>query len=72
MENAHFFFCRLSSHSVDINIRFKSINSDGLLLWLGKDGMTPGDTFMALAIEEGLLTFRYISMKLNYVNFIFI
>lgn len=48
---------RLISYSLDINIRFRSVVSHGLLLWSG-GAHSPPD-FLSLAIQNSVLVFRY-------------
>ncbi|CAH1641845.1 unnamed protein product [Spodoptera littoralis] len=48
---------RLVSYSLDINIRFRSVSSHGLLVWSG-GARSPPD-FLSLAIENSVLVFRY-------------
>ncbi|XP_028030608.1 pikachurin [Bombyx mandarina] len=50
---------RLLSYTLDINIRFRSVTSDGLLVWSGRSPLSsPGD-FLSLAVESSVLVFRY-------------
>ncbi|KAJ2944973.1 hypothetical protein O0L34_g1870 [Tuta absoluta] len=50
---------RLLSYSLDINIRFRSVSADGLLVWSGRAPLAkPGD-FLSLAVENSVLVFRY-------------
>ncbi|XP_063833972.1 pikachurin-like [Ostrinia nubilalis] len=49
---------RLLSYTLDINIRFRSVAADGLLVWSGRAQATPGD-FLSLAVENSVLVFRY-------------
>ncbi|XP_052742343.1 pikachurin [Bicyclus anynana] len=48
---------RLLSYTLDINIRFRSVSSDGLLVWSGR--VTPPGDFLSLAVENSVLVFRY-------------
>ena len=48
--------CRLVSYSLDINIRFRSVSSRGLLVWSG--GARAPPDFLSLAIEDSVLVFR--------------
>ncbi|CAG4966159.1 unnamed protein product [Colias eurytheme] len=48
---------RLLSYSLDINIRFRSVTSHGLLVWSGR-AVDTGD-FLSLAVEHSVLVFRY-------------
>ncbi|KAI5644698.1 laminin G domain-containing protein [Phthorimaea operculella] len=49
---------RLLSDSLDINIRFRSVTADGLLVWSGRAPLSkPGD-FLSLAVENSVLVFR--------------
>ncbi|KAJ8708619.1 hypothetical protein PYW08_010001 [Mythimna loreyi] len=48
---------RLVSYSLDINIRFRSVSSHGLLVWSG--GARAPPDFLSLAIENSVLVFRY-------------
>ncbi|KAF9796014.1 hypothetical protein SFRURICE_010111 [Spodoptera frugiperda] len=47
----------LVSYSLDINIRFRSVSSHGLLVWSG--GARAPPDFLSLAIENSVLVFRY-------------
>ncbi|XP_049881213.1 pikachurin-like [Pectinophora gossypiella] len=50
---------RLLSYTLDINIRFRSVSPNGLLVWSGRAPLaTPGD-FLSLAVENSVLVFRY-------------
>ncbi|CAH0598359.1 unnamed protein product [Chrysodeixis includens] len=48
---------RLVSESLDINVRFRAVRPRGLLLWSG--GARAPPDFLALAIEDSVLVFRY-------------
>ncbi|XP_047539508.1 pikachurin-like [Vanessa atalanta] len=48
---------RLLSYTLDINIRFRSQASRGLLVWSGR--AAPRGDFLSLAVESSVLVFRY-------------
>ncbi|XP_072946316.1 pikachurin [Epargyreus clarus] len=50
---------RLLSYTLDINIRFRSVSANGLLVWSGRARATPPGDFLSLAIENSVLVFRY-------------
>ncbi|CAK1547749.1 unnamed protein product [Leptosia nina] len=50
---------RLLSYTLDINIRFRSISANGLLVWSGRAPLAPTADFLSLAVENSVLVFRY-------------
>ncbi|CAG9568694.1 unnamed protein product [Danaus chrysippus] len=60
---------RLLSYTLDINIRFRSVSANGLLVWSGRVTHTHTDNtintnthtsdFLSLAVENSVLVFRY-------------
>ncbi|CAH0714863.1 unnamed protein product, partial [Brenthis ino] len=48
---------RLLSYTLDINIRFRSVSANGLLVWSGR--VSPPGDFLSLAVENSVLVFRY-------------
>ncbi|XP_037301647.1 pikachurin [Manduca sexta] len=50
---------RLVSYSLDINIRFRSVSPHGLVVWSGRSARAPPNDFLSLAVERGVLVFRY-------------
>lgn len=44
---------RMSKYKLDINLRFKSHSSHGLLLWTGRHAARINDNFLLLGIENG-------------------
>lgn len=41
------------SYKIDLNLRFKTHSSNGLLLWTGRHSAMKGDDFLSLGIENG-------------------
>lgn len=57
-------FFRIISYRVDINMRFRTSSSNGLLLWSGRqsDPLEDEDAnndFLSLALDQGFLTLSY-------------
>ncbi|XP_060807824.1 pikachurin [Amyelois transitella] len=50
---------RLLSYTLDINIRFRSMSANGLLVWSGRAPLSPPGDFLSLAVENSVLVFRY-------------
>ncbi|KAJ9575876.1 hypothetical protein L9F63_007255, partial [Diploptera punctata] len=50
---------RIISYKININMRFRTSSSIGLLLWSGRRNMTSTGDFLALGIEDGFLHFRF-------------
>ncbi|KAJ0171928.1 hypothetical protein K1T71_012691 [Dendrolimus kikuchii] len=50
---------RLLSYTLDINIRFRSVSANGLLVWSGRSTLSPPGDFLSLAVENSVLVFRY-------------
>ncbi|XP_052873580.1 uncharacterized protein LOC128278894 [Anopheles cruzii] len=50
---------RVISYEIDLNLRFKTHSSSGLILWTGRHSALEGDDFLSLGIENGFLHLRY-------------
>ncbi|XP_043475420.1 pikachurin isoform X1 [Leptopilina heterotoma] len=55
---------RIISYRVDINMRFRTSSSNGLLLWSGRqsdplEDEDPNNDFLSLALDQGFLTLSY-------------
>lgn len=53
---------RIISYQIDLNLRFKTHSSHGLVLWSGRHSALEDDDYLSLGIENGLdfLIFNYI------------
>ncbi|OWR52330.1 pikachurin like protein [Danaus plexippus plexippus] len=66
---------RLLSYTLDINIRFRSVSSNGLLVWSGRvththtennmNTNTHTSDFLSLAVENSVLVFRWSAVDRN-------
>lgn len=50
---------RIISYQIDLNLRFKTHSSNGLILWTGRHTAQEDDDFLSLGIENGYLHLRY-------------
>lgn len=50
---------RIRGDRLDVQIRFRSFSSHGLLLWAGERDLRPSSDFVSLGLERGLAAFRY-------------
>ncbi|XP_050098392.1 uncharacterized protein LOC126579122 isoform X2 [Anopheles aquasalis] len=50
---------RVISYEIDLNLRFKTHSTNGLILWTGRHSALEGDDFLSLGIENGFLHLRY-------------
>ncbi|XP_049298925.1 uncharacterized protein LOC125771864 isoform X1 [Anopheles funestus] len=50
---------RVISYEIDLNLRFKTHSTNGLILWTGRHSALEGDDFLSLGIENGYLHLRY-------------
>ncbi|XP_058461407.1 uncharacterized protein LOC131436607 isoform X2 [Malaya genurostris] len=50
---------RVISYEIDLNLRFKTHSTSGLILWTGRHSALEGDDFLSLGIENGYLHLRY-------------
>ena len=44
---------RVISYEIDLNLRFKTHSSNGLILWTGRHSALEGDDFLSLGVENG-------------------
>ncbi|KAL1398383.1 hypothetical protein pipiens_000214 [Culex pipiens pipiens] len=50
---------RVISYEIDLNLRFKTHSTNGLILWTGRHSALEGDDFLSLGVENGYLHLRY-------------
>uniref|UniRef100_A0AAG5D5E4 Pikachurin n=1 Tax=Anopheles atroparvus TaxID=41427 RepID=A0AAG5D5E4_ANOAO len=50
---------RVISYEIDLNLRFKTHSTNGLILWTGRHSALEADDFLSLGIENGYLHLRY-------------
>lgn len=50
---------RIISYKININMRFRTSSSVGLLLWSGRRNMSAAGDFLGLGIADGYLHFRF-------------
>ncbi|XP_062543336.1 basement membrane proteoglycan [Armigeres subalbatus] len=50
---------RVISYEIDLNLRFKTHSTSGLILWTGRHSALEGDDFLSLGVENGFLHLRY-------------